>query len=178
MPSDNFTVRTMNRSELDIALQWAEREGWNPGLHDAQCFYAADPKGFFIGLLDDLPVACVSAVRYGPEFGFMGLYIVEPEYRHSGYGMQLAQAGLHHFAGCTVGLDGVVEQQENYRKSGFQMAYRNIRYRGASEVVRLHQQSGRGRVVPLSQVRFGDVVAYDRNQFPAERGAFLAAWLQ
>jgi hypothetical protein len=33
-------------------------------------------------------------------------------------------------AGCTIGLDGVVAQQGNYLKSGFQLAYRNIRYQG------------------------------------------------
>ena len=29
-----------------------------------------------------------------------------------------------------IGLDGVVGQQENYRKSGFQLAYANVRYGG------------------------------------------------
>ena len=46
-------IRRMGRSDLNMALCWAAREGWNPGLHDADCFYAADPDGFLIGLLDD-----------------------------------------------------------------------------------------------------------------------------
>ncbi|HLA33082.1 MAG TPA: GNAT family N-acetyltransferase, partial [Pseudomonas sp.] len=31
----------MTRAEVDLAIDWAAAEGWNPGLHDADCFYAA-----------------------------------------------------------------------------------------------------------------------------------------
>ncbi len=40
---DDFVVRRMTRSEVDLALDWAAAEGWNPGVHDAESFYAADP---------------------------------------------------------------------------------------------------------------------------------------
>jgi hypothetical protein len=33
----------MTQPELRIAVDWAADEGWNPGLNDAACFYAADP---------------------------------------------------------------------------------------------------------------------------------------
>ncbi len=173
MREENFTVRTMLPAELDIAVQWAEREGWNPGLQDARCFYAADPEGFFIGLLDDLPVACLSAVRYGETFGFMGFYMVEPEYRGRGYGQKIAQAGLRHLAGRSIGLDGVVAQQDNYRRAGFNWAYRNIRYCGLSGEP-LQADEG---VTPLAGVPFAEVAAYDREVFPAERRDFLRAWI-
>ena len=68
----SYTIRTMTRQEIDIAIDWAAAEGWNPGLHDADCFYAADPHGFLIGLLGDEPIATISAVKYGASFGFLG----------------------------------------------------------------------------------------------------------
>ncbi len=79
-----YQIRTMTREELDIAISWAAEEGWNPGLYDADAFYATDPNGFFIGLLDNQPIACISAVSYNNSFGFMGFYIVRKEYlRHN-----------------------------------------------------------------------------------------------
>lgn len=41
------TVRPMRRDELGIAIGLVGDEGWNPGLHDAEPFWAAYPGGFF-----------------------------------------------------------------------------------------------------------------------------------
>jgi hypothetical protein len=30
----NIVVRNMTRAELDIAVEWAATEGWNPGQRD------------------------------------------------------------------------------------------------------------------------------------------------
>ncbi|WP_193164979.1 GNAT family N-acetyltransferase [Microbulbifer hainanensis] len=172
MASEQFVVQTMTRDQLDFAVDWAAREGWNPGLHDAACFYATDPGGFFAGLLDGKLVACVSAVRYGRDFGFMGFYIVDPALRHRGYGLETARAGLAYLAGRTIGLDGVVEQQHNYRKSGFEIAWRNVRYRGTTA-----GEAASDAVVSLAQVPFAAIAGYDRQCFPAEREDFLRAWI-
>ena len=71
----NVTLRQMTRAELDQAIDWAAAEGWNPGHGDADCFYAADPGGFFVALLDGRPAGSISAVRYGNDFGFIGLFL-------------------------------------------------------------------------------------------------------
>jgi len=86
----------MAESELNLALEWAAAEGWNPGLHDAECFYAADPEGFFLGeFAGGEPIGCVSAVAYDKHYGFLGFYIVKPQYRGRGFGLQLWDAAMH-----------------------------------------------------------------------------------
>ena len=82
----SLTIRTMTPDEIGLALDWAAAEGWNPGLYDAAPFLAADPEGFLIGFLEDVPVAMISAVRYGKTFGFLGFYLVRPDRRGQGYG--------------------------------------------------------------------------------------------
>ena len=119
MPGSNYRIRTMTEREVALAIEWAAVEGWNPGRHDAPCFRTADPDGFLIGLLDDEPVATISVVRYGTAFGFLGLYIVKPGHRGRGYGLALWNAGVAFLGARTIGLDGVVAQQSNYRQSGF-----------------------------------------------------------
>lgn len=169
----HYITRTMSPGELDLAIEWAAREGWNPGLYDALCYCAADPGGFLVGLLDDEPIATLSAVRYGDTFGFLGFYIVSPEHRGKGYGIRLWDAGMDYLAGRVIGLDGVVEQQANYGKSGFRLAYRNVRYQG----------SGGGDtpvdpgLVPLSSLPFEAVAAYDRPFFRADRAGFIRSWI-
>ncbi len=126
------SVRTMRRDEIALALEFAAREGWNPGLHDAHCFAAADPDGFLIAEVDGQPAGCISAVSYEGRFGFIGLYIVVPEFRGQGIGMRLWTEGMQRLSGHLVGLDGVPAQQDNYRKSGFQLAWQNVRYAGTA----------------------------------------------
>jgi hypothetical protein len=72
-----------------------------------------------------------------------------------------------------IGLDGVVAQQQNYRKSGFELAYANVRYGGAIVAFDRPQAD----VIELSQVPLAMVEAYDATVFPAPRTAFLRAWI-
>ena len=44
----DIVIRPMRRAQVDSAIELAAREGWNPGLHDATCFHAADPMGFLV----------------------------------------------------------------------------------------------------------------------------------
>lgn len=173
MPKCSYKTRVMTRQEMDIAIDWAAAEGWNPGLYDADCFHAADPDGFLVGLLEDEPVATISVVKYGHSFGFLGFYIVKPEDRGRGYGMQIWNAGLAYLKGRIVGLDGVVAQQGNYQKSGFTLAYRNIRYQGTGGGS-FPADSG---IVRLSTLPFDEICVYDKPFFPDNRERFLRCWI-
>lgn len=172
----SLQIRALSLKEMPLAMEWAAREGWNPGLHDAACFHAADPLGFLVGELAGKPVGCISAVRYGSEFGFIGLYIVLPEFRGRGFGIQLWRAGMERLAGRNVGLDGVVAQQANYAASGFHLAFRNVRYQGVVNRAAENDELPRG-VIAASAVPFADLAAYDRTIFPASRDQFLKSWL-
>jgi len=173
MPRMDCTIRTMQRDEIRLAVDWAADEGWNPGLHDAASFHAADPRGFLLAEVDGVPAGCISAVAYGTGFGFIGLYIVAPAWRGRGLGMRLWNAGMARLAGRVVGLDGVPAQQENYRRSGFAPAWRNVRHGG---VARTSGQPRPEEVVPLLQVDLDALCRKDLEVFPAPRAAFLRAW--
>jgi len=58
-----FSIHVLRRDNLALPLEWAASEGWNPGLQDADPFYAADPNGFLVGMLDKEPIATLSAVK-------------------------------------------------------------------------------------------------------------------
>ena len=169
-----YTVRRATRKELNIAVEWAAKEGWNPGLYDTETFYATDPQGFFMGFLDDEPVASLSAVSYPDEFGFLGFYIVKPEHRGKGYGWAIWKEAIQYLHAHNIGLDGVVAQQGNYKKSGFKRAYENIRYEGIGGKAAKKSTY----IVPLSKVPFDAILTYDRKMFPAERAAFLRLWIR
>jgi GNAT superfamily N-acetyltransferase len=165
----------MTRAELDMAVDWAAAEGWNPGLSDAEAFWAADPGGFWIALLDGEPVACISVVRHSQDFGFLGFYICRPAYRGQGHGHALWRAAIAHLGERCIGLDGVPAQQENYRKSGFTWQRRNIRFEAAAP--RAPAAPPGIAIEDAATLPFDAIAAYDRTCFEAPREAFLRLWL-
>jgi hypothetical protein len=169
----NLRVRAMRPDEISIALDWAAAEGWNPGLSDAPCFAAPDPQGFFLGEVDGTPAATISCVNYGGGFAFLGFYIVREELRGRCYGIDIWNAAIAHAGPRVIGLDGVVDQQANYVKSGFRLAYANIRYGGAAPKL----DGPNAGVLALEDVPFAAVEADDATVFPASRAEFLRAWI-
>ncbi len=174
MHNPDYVIRHMTPGEVELAADWAAREGWNPGLQDAKAFYAADPEGFLIGLADNVPVAVISAVRYGNEFAFIGFYIAHPDFRDQGYGFRLARQAIKRCEDLNTGLDGVLDKVESYGQIGFKLAYRNGRWQG---VAAAGKGAGRKEIVDVRRVEFKALAAYDRMMFPAARDAFLKVWI-
>ncbi len=172
MTGDRLTIRPMTLAELELALDWAAAEGWNPGINDAAAFYAADPGGFLIGEIDGEPISTISAVRYDETFGFIGFYIVKPDRRGQGFGLQTWNEALRLLGDRNFALDGVLAQVENYRKFGFVPAYRHIRYQGTGIAA-----TDPDNIVTLKDIPFADIFHYDHQHFPAPRPAFLQEWV-
>lgn len=172
--NDAPLIRALTDAEVNTAVEWAAREGWNPGLADAAAFRAQDEAGFLGLFTGDELAATLSAVRYAGGFAFLGFYICRPQLRGRGLGWRLWQAGMARLEGDTIGLDGVLAQQANYAKCGFELAHRNIRYGG---VARGLAAPGAGAVTLTPELR-AEVEAFDARHFGFARPAFLAHWLQ
>jgi GNAT superfamily N-acetyltransferase len=170
----SFKIDTASVDDVARMAEWAADEGWNPGNTDVLAFHAADPGAFLIGRLDGRPVACISVVRYGAALGFLGFYIARPEARGKGYGIRIWDAGMARLTGRNVGLDGVVAQQHNYKKSGFRLAWNNIRHEGPPPVA---APPAGITLVDARSVPFDQIAAYDRRFFPEARDSFLAPWI-
>lgn len=166
-------IISLPRQMMHIPISWARSEGWNPGLEDAFSFYAADAEGFLAGYLDDEIVASISAVKYDKSFGFIGFYIVDPKYRGMGFGRQIWNAALSRLQGRVIGLDGVVDQQDFYRRAGFTLAHAKIRYRGIAKAC---HNSISESIIPSGDLS-SLLLDYDAGHFGFERKEFLDAWV-
>lgn len=167
----NSIIDTATLSDLRYLIDSAREEGWNPGLHDAIPFYFTDPSGFFIERVQNKPIGCISAVAYNHSYGFMGFYIVSPEFRKKGYGLKLWDHAISYLGDRSIGLDGVVAQQANYRKSGFNFYYNNIRYCGK---VRGKKANG---LAEIDTVAFPRLLDYDERVVGFNRAIFLQHWI-
>lgn len=170
----SFSIGVASANDALLMAGWAADEGWNPGNTDIQAFFAVDPGAFLVGRVDGEPQVCISVVKYGAAFGFLGFYIARPKVRGQGYGIRIWNAGMARLAGRNVGLDGVPAQQANYKKSGFRLAWNNIRYEGPAPSGRVPAGVS---LVDACSVPFESLAAYDRRFFPEPRDSFLAPWI-
>ena len=163
--------RTARRDEIDLMLDWAAAEGWNPGIDDADPFHAADPEGFFVADIDGAAIAAISVVNHSERMAFLGFFICRPDMRGRGIGHDLWNHALAHAGARTVGLDGVAAQEANYARSGFVRAGASRRFAG-----RLADDPG----ADIRDFRPADLPALlqlDTAACGYARTAFLTAWL-
>jgi len=180
--SNQLVICNMTRPELDELVDWAAREGWNPGLHDAELFWATDPAAFIAAYQGGELIGGGAITSYDGEFGFMGFFIVRPEYRGQGLGNTLWHARRERLLarlrpGASIGMDGVFAMQDYYAKGGFVFSHRNMRFRASLTARPTTSQVGGQDIVPLASVPFDQVVDYDRTCFPAPRASFLSGWI-
>jgi len=163
---------------LKVLVEWAEEEGWNPGPYDADVYWQTDPDGFYGYYMDDNLIAGGAIVSYSGEFGFMGLFIVKPEFRDKGIGRQLWYQRRNMLlsrlnSGASIGMDGVVDMQPFYEEGGFKIAFRDERYErpGTNFTIDSH-------ITPLNEEDLYSIMEYDRECFGVPREQFLKPWLK
>jgi GNAT superfamily N-acetyltransferase len=177
-----MTTAELQFEKLDInglktLVDWAIAEGWNPGLHDADAFFATDPDGFFGCYQAGELIAGGSIVAYGEAFGFMGFFIVHPAHRSHGIGRQLWFERRNRLLarlnpGAAIGMDGVVAMQPFYAKGGFKKAHNDFRYEAYGKALFIHSN-----ISEILGNDFDAIVAYDTPCFGLARPQFLKPWL-
>lgn len=180
--SNELVIRNMTRPEVDELVGWAAREGWNPGLHDADAFWATDPAAFIAAELDGELIGGGAITSYNGEFGFMGFFIVRPEYRGQGLGNALWHARRERLIArlrpdASIGMDGVFAMQDYYAQGGFVFSHRDIRFRAEIEGSQASAPVDDAEIIPLSAVPFDQILDYDRTCFPVSRPNFLKTWI-
>ena len=175
-------IRPMVRHEVDLLVAWAAEEGWNPGPHDAEAFWAADPQGWVAAEVDGQVVGGGSIVAYGTSYGFMGLFIVRPDRRGHGLGRELWLARRALLLDrlddeAAIEMDGVFAMAPFYAAGGFVHQHRDLRFAGVAGRSDPGPTTTAVEVVDAAAVPFELIEGYDRAHFPAPRSAFLRRWL-
>lgn len=172
-----YRIDQMTRAEADILDGWAAAEGWNPGLSDIDIAWSYDPDAFIALRKDNTLAGGGAIIGYEGAAGFMGLFIMRYDLRRQGLGRVLWHERLKRLrarlrSDAPIGMDGVFEMAPFYESGGFQYLYRDLRFEGTATGVR------DPAVVPLDQIPWPDLAAYDAQVSGLRREGFMRAWLE
>ncbi|GFS22339.1 GCN5 family acetyltransferase [Elysia marginata] len=174
--SNALELREIQKNELPTLLKWYQDAEWNPGLNDLDTFAATETGHFFVGLLNDNIVSCIAATIYQSHYAFLGYYFVEPEsLRGKGYGIQVWDYALDQLARKgiqNIGLDGVIEQVDNYARKEFVSAYLHQRH-----VYEVNGNETCATTVSNAPPSINELIAFDAQYVSEARPSFAHAFL-
>ncbi len=170
-------IGVMTRAELDLALDWADAEGWDPALTDAECLRAFDADGLLVArAADGAPLACVAAMRCGAALGRLSLLLVSPAARGRGLGRAVLRAGLERLGGapCVV-MDDLMPGLAKQRATGFAAAWTHARHVAAGPLAPAAELRVGQVLLDAREAPFAALLALDAQSFAFPRAGFLRA---
>lgn len=170
----NAIIKPLSTPDLKTLLQWTTTEGWTPGTYDIQAYYQGNPEGLLGIYLEDELIGSSMVYRHNPWFAFFGLYIVRPENREQGFGIEMTRHRLQLAGYRNIGLDGVLDRIDTYQNVGFRRAYLNQRF--AFSVSNIDEPVG---LHDASKLSLSSLLDFERKHklFPGDRKLFLQHWL-
>jgi hypothetical protein len=170
---DNLLIRNAQFQEMPNLISLAAKEGWNPGLNDAEFYFKADSSGFIIALLNEQLAGCISAISYSESFAFIGFHLIAEEFRNRGFENYLLQVVLQKFGGINIGLNSVEHNVEYYESFGFKPAHKILRYEG---IVNGNYEPCENIISPFIK-KYDLLYDYEKKFFPADRKLFMYQWM-
>ncbi|XP_068750389.1 holothin acyltransferase-like isoform X2 [Montipora capricornis] len=182
--TEQFKIRLVKTEEEfeSVITNFKVKEGWRPGLKDAECFLACAPSGAFVGELNGKPICCGTAVKYGDSFIFGGSYIVSNEYRGKGYGRMFLDGLSRMISSRRIAISAQLHYEEMYKRKGFRSQFYGARFdfHLPTAMTRFSEISEKCplEIKCIEEVNLEALSVYDTTVFGFERQAFLSKWLR
>jgi GNAT superfamily N-acetyltransferase len=120
--------RTMKPYDIAAGMALCRTAGWNQLERDWKIFLHLSPKACLVASREDKVVGTVATIRYQKFFSWIGMVLVDPEYKRQGIGMQLLKEALQILHNEeTIKLDATPAGREVYLKLNFVDEYRLVR---------------------------------------------------
>ena len=89
-------IGLLGEGHLPTALRLTEQSQWNQTERDWRRLLQPPPRGCFGAFLDGQLIGTVTTVVYSTELAWIGMMLVDPNYRRRGLGTRLMQKVLEH----------------------------------------------------------------------------------
>lgn len=174
-------LRIMTKSDIPAGMRLREIAGWNQTAEDWMRFLDASQDGCFVAEAEGKVRGTVATIVYEKRFAWVGMVLVDPEYRGKGLGTKLLKAAIEYLQNINIAcikLDATPQGKPIYQKLGFQCEFEIERWllKRTSEVV-----AQAAEFIPENAVSdqvLQMILAEDREVFGADRSQLLKSLRQ
>ena len=149
-----------------------DQVGWNQMPADWARFLASSPGGCFAAVVDGRVVGTSATFVYGGRLAWIGMVIVDREYREQGIGGRLLQAAcdaVDRDGIPCVKLDATPAGEPLYEKHGF------AREQGLARWELTRPAPGTGGAIETMSTLGDETIELDSSLFGADRGTLVAS---
>jgi GNAT superfamily N-acetyltransferase len=165
----------MTKHDIPAGLRLKELAGWNQIAADWNRFLDASPKGCFVAEVEGKVCGTATTISFENKFAWIGMVLVDPEYRSRGIGTKLLERTIEHLDQQkipTMKLDATPQGKPLYEKLGFVTEYGIERW-----VLKRPRQADMeivdSKCELLSPAQLGSILGKDREVFGADRSSLL-----
>ena len=167
---EKLEIRQLTENDLAAAMRLKELAHWNQTEGDWRRLLRLEPRGCFAGVLNGRIIASLTTTTYGKELAWIGMVIVDPEYRRQGIATQLMRTGLHYLKEqgiATIKLDATPAGRPAYEALDFVEESFVERWEGVARPAPEKNPEVVSSVSPML------LHALDRQAFGADRSRLL-----
>src|SRR5689334_22523272 len=99
LENEPLVIRLLDERDIPAAMRLKELARWNQTESDWRRLLQLEPRGCFGATLDGRLVGTTTAITYGDELAWIGMVLVDPEYRRRRIATRLMQAALDYLSG-------------------------------------------------------------------------------
>ena len=167
-PSTAVEIRLLFESDIPAAMQLKEAAGWNQTEDDWRRLLMLEPYGCFGAIKDGRLVGTTTTTIYGKDLAWIGMVLVDPQYRRQGIAAKLMRVALDYLKGKvdTIKLDATALGQPVYEKFGFEVESTVERWSGVGGSAAHNPQQ-------LTVEDRSALLALDRLAFNADRSKLI-----
>jgi GNAT superfamily N-acetyltransferase len=119
-------LRIMTEQDIPGGVRLNTLSGWNQTAADWRRFLENSPRGCFVMEHEGRVIGTAATLPYESRFAWIGMVLVDPEYRKQGIGTDLLKKAIDHLDSsgiATMKLDATPQGKPIYTKLGFVEEY-------------------------------------------------------
>jgi GNAT superfamily N-acetyltransferase len=166
----------MTRADIPAGMRLKDLAGWNQTSDDWKRFLETSPDGCFVAEVDGQVCGTVTTISFENRFAWIGMVLVDPEYRGRGIGTRLLERAIEHLDKLripAIKLDATPQGKPLYEKLHFQSEYEIGRWALRRTLSESAKESSSSECDSLGSGLLESIFAADREIFGADRSSLL-----